>query len=152
MHTNTQQPNQYFSLEVNTDLEALGDVLSWFDRTSKPLLRGQYGWQCQLILVEGFTNAVRHAHHDLPKTTPIELEVDWSPDYLEIRILDWGQPFDLKAEIEQKSHDQEQPDDNIDALKEGGRGLIWIKKLTDQLNYVRMANQRNCLIMGKKLT
>ena len=87
---------------------------------------------------------MRHAHQNLPESTPIDLEVELYPGFLEMRIWDRGQPFDLKAKL--KKGEQE-----VNSLeKEGGRGLQFINKLTDELQYFNLPNHRNCLVMRKK--
>ncbi len=133
-----------YHLQVKTELEALKEVLQWFEGLVFPLVPQKIGWQCEVALVEAFTNAVRHAHQNLPKTTPIDLEVKLLPNFLEMRIWDRGQPFDLQAKLRKGEQ-------NVDSIeKEGGRGLQFIKKLTDELQYLNLPNHRNCLVMRKK--
>lgn len=64
-----------FQLQVKTELEANVKVSQWFQETIASQLPQQFYWECQLILHEAFTNVVRHAHQNLPPTTPIDLEV-----------------------------------------------------------------------------
>ncbi len=136
---------QHFHLRVKTELEALKDVLQWFETVIFPSLPQKTGWQCEVALVEGFTNAVRHAHYDLPTTTPIDLEVKLFNNFLEMRIWDRGKPFDLKAKLKAS------PDLSSSPLeKEGGRGLQFMKRLTDEMQYLNLPNRRNCLLMRKK--
>lgn len=142
----TNQAMQQFHLQVNTELEALKEVLQWFEGFVFPKIPQKTGWQCEVALVEAFTNAVRHAHHNLPESTPIDLEVELYPGFLEMRIWDRGQPFDLKAKLKKG----EQAVNSLD--KEGGRGLQFINKLTDELQYLNLPNHRNCLVMRKKYT
>jgi len=134
-----------YHLQVKTELEALKDVLHWFEGLVFPLLPQKTGWQCEVALVEAFTNAVRHAHQDLPKATPIDLEVKLLPNVLEMRIWDHGQSFDLQAKLRKGEKEAGLMD------REGGRGLQFIKKLTDELQYLNLPNERNCLVMRKKL-
>ncbi|MGB5711015.1 MAG: ATP-binding protein [Waterburya sp.] len=133
-----------YHLQVKTELEALKDVLQWFEGLVFPLVPQKVGWQCEVALVEAFTNAVRHAHQDLPQGTPIDLEVKLLPNFLEMRIWDQGQPFDIQAKL----YKSEQEAGLME--KEGGRGLQFIKKLTDELQYLNLPNHRNCLVMRKK--
>jgi serine/threonine-protein kinase RsbW len=42
--------------------------------------------QCKLAVSEAFTNAVRHAHKNLPRETPIELEITVVNEGLELKI------------------------------------------------------------------
>ena len=140
-------PNQdikQYHLRVRTELEALKEVLQWFESLVFPLVPRKMGWQCEVALVEAFTNAVRHAHQNLPKNTPIDLEVELLPNFLEMRIWDRGQPFDLKAKLLQGAKEVSSME------KEGGRGLQFINKLTDELEYLNLRNHRNCLVMRKK--
>ncbi|MDJ0569976.1 MAG: ATP-binding protein [Pleurocapsa sp. MO_192.B19] len=140
----TSEEIKQYHLQVKTELEALKEVLQWFEALVFPLVPQKMGWQCEVALVEAFTNAVRHAHQNLPKNTPIDLEVELLPNFLEMRIWDRGQPFDFQDKLlksEQDAHSVE---------KEGGRGLQFIKKLTDELQYLNLPNHRNCLVMRKK--
>ncbi len=139
----TNNIKQKFKLQVATKLEALQEVLQWYKELISPCLPQQTGWQCEVALVEAFTNAVRHAHQDLPTNTPIDLEVELYPNCLEMRVWDRGKPFDLKAQLQANR-------DNVTSLeKEGGRGLQFIKKLTDELQYLSNLDYRNCLVIKK---
>jgi serine/threonine-protein kinase RsbW len=131
------------SLQVNTDLNALVQVLTWFDQFHHPPLSEQIWLQGQLILAEGFTNAVRHAHKDLPSDTVIEIEATLFLQYLEIKIWDYGQPFDLAAVLSALPPE-------IDQNAEGGRGLHLMKKMANELSYLRIAPDRNCLRLVKQ--
>lgn len=144
--TNSDRPIKQSQLHVTTDLNALSDVLQWFENFKLAPLSCDVWWQCQTALAEGFTNAVRHAHKHLPQNTPIDLEVTIFVQSLEMRIWDRGQPFDLDAYLEEIS---KKP---IDPWKEGGMGLLLIKQLTDELHYTRTSNEGNCLVMKKRLS
>lgn len=135
-----------FRLQVKSELESLLIVLQWFEKIVKPLLPNPVGWQCQIALIEGFTNTVRHAHQDLPPTTPIDLEVNLFESWLEMRIWDWGNPFDLQAKLRSLC-----PTDHQSLEKEGGRGLYFMQQLTDELHYIRTPTHRNCLILRRRL-
>ena len=132
-----------YHLRVKTELKALKEVLQWFEGLVFPLVPQKMGWQCEVALVEAFTNAVRHAHQNLPETTPIDLEVELLPNFLEMRIWDQGQPFDIQAKLRKSEREASLME------KEGGRGLQFIKKLTDELQYLNLPNHRNCLVMRK---
>jgi len=51
---------------------------------------------------EAFTNAVRHAHKNLPRETLFELEITVFNERLEIKIWDWGEPFDFPAKLKEE--------------------------------------------------
>lgn len=92
-------PVEKISLEVNTELKFLSEVLKWFDGLQDLSIPDEVWLECQLALAEGFTNAVRHAHKYLPSETPIQLEVTVFKGRLEIRIWDCGKPFDFMAKL-----------------------------------------------------
>ena len=132
------------SLKLSSDLKALDQVLAQFDELYEPFISKKIWIQCQLALAEGFTNAVRHAHRDLPPETPVEVEIKLFPDYLELRIWDSGPPFDLEGKIQQLPP-------VVEHGATGGRGLPILDRIADQLTYRRTEDQRNCLYLFKKL-
>jgi serine/threonine-protein kinase RsbW len=128
--------------QVTSDLNALDGVLFQFNQIHQPSIPIQFWLQCQLALVEGFTNAVRHAHKGLAPNTPIEIKLTLCTESIEIRIWDCGQPFELEEPIEKAS--QKQND-----LANGGRGLQILVKIADRLRYFRTKDERNCLLIIK---
>ncbi|NJL90380.1 MAG: ATP-binding protein [Coleofasciculaceae cyanobacterium SM2_1_6] len=140
------KPIKESCLRVTTDLQALTEVLQWFDQFELPPLTADFLWQCRVVLTEGFTNAVRHAHSHLPVSTAIDLEMKLFPEYLEIKVWDQGEPFDWWGKLIAISQEDCDP-----LEKEGGRGLMFIKQLTDEVAYNRFADRRNCLIVRKKI-
>ncbi|MEG4275335.1 MULTISPECIES: ATP-binding protein [unclassified Microcoleus] len=142
-----KEPKAEWHLPVETDLNALTSVLEWLENIVLPVIPADFWWQCRLIINEGFTNAVRHAHQNLPSTTPIDIEVKVFADYLEIRIWDRGQPFNLEAKLHSIMQEQRDPLD-----REGERGLVFMYKLTDDLRYIRTDDGRNCLVMRKNIS
>jgi serine/threonine-protein kinase RsbW len=139
----SEQTKYKFHLQVDTKLDCLKDVLIWFESKVSPSLPQKEAWQCEVALAEAFTNAVRHAHEDLPASTPIDLEIELFPSFLEIKVCDCGKPFDLEAQL--LAHEE----DLNSVEKEGGRGLQFIKKLTDELQYLNLSDYRNCLVIRK---
>jgi serine/threonine-protein kinase RsbW len=92
-------PVQKIRLQVKTDLKALAQVLQWYEQLEDLPIPKKILEECKVALAEGFTNAVRHAHKNMPVETPIELEVAVFNNRLEMRIWDYGQAFDLKAKL-----------------------------------------------------
>lgn len=146
-----EQPLKRSRLQVKTDLYELAEVLQWLEQEiySISLLPRDQWWQYQTALAEGFTNAVRHAHEGLPPSTPIDIEVKVFPTYLEIEIWDYGPGFDLEATLKSR---YEKPNEDGTDYAEGGRGLIFMHQLTNELFYTRTAQERNCLVMRKKFS
>ena len=92
---------QHISLQVNTDLNALTRVLEWFEQLKDLSLPKEVWWKFQLALAEGFTNAVRHAHKNLPVETPVQLEIIVFNGRLELKVRDCGPYFDFDAKLKE---------------------------------------------------
>jgi serine/threonine-protein kinase RsbW len=109
--------------------------------------------QCNLVLVEVFTNVVSYAHEGLSEETPIDIElsIDDTEKSLELKIWDYGQPFDLQSEIERLAKEAQKNKDfeNIDDIPTGGRGLIIAKTIADDIRYENNVDGRNCFAMTK---
>lgn len=126
----------YFT--ASSRLEELATVQQWFQalinrfshlseppRFTPSFLSGEPFDQLNLALAEGFTNAVRHAHENLPSSTPILIECEIQPHQIEICIFDQGEPFDPDSLIEP------QPG----TLREGGYGWFLLRRLVDRVTY-----------------
>jgi serine/threonine-protein kinase RsbW len=130
-------------LKVKTSLDELSVVLSWFNQIYEKQLPRTVLIQCQTILAEAFTNAVRHAHRDKHLETPIEIAVYLHDNHLKIHVWDCGPEFNLEAHIKDSCS-------QIDAEAVGGRGIHLIARLSDGFSYQRIQDRRNCLQMIKK--
>ena len=135
-----------FQLTVETEILALEKILVWFETIAKPYLAPKVLWECKLAVSEGFTNTVLYAHQNLPPTIPIVINVNFYRTWVDIFIWNQGPFFDLKAKLaELQKH-------NSNPLElEGDRGLFFMYKLTDELDYIRVDQKRNCLKMKKYL-
>ncbi|MBD2532032.1 anti-sigma regulatory factor [Nostoc flagelliforme FACHB-838] len=130
-------------LRVNTDLKASPQVLSWFEQMNQPPIPDKkIWWQCQTLMMEGFTNIVEHAHRKLPIETPIEIEAVRLDKYIEIRIWSQGEPFDLERKLQQTSEFE-------DNEQERGRGLKIMSVIADKLSYEPTGDNRYCLFISK---
>ncbi|NEQ36533.1 MAG: ATP-binding protein [Okeania sp. SIO3I5] len=128
-------------LQVHSDLGENDKVLAWFEHLHQAPIPKTVWIQCELAVAEGFTNATRHAHKYLPRETPIDIEVTMYTDYLEIRIWDYGQPFDLKEWLKV----QPEPD----MFDPGGRGIRIMCAIADNISYTHTSDNRNCLFITK---
>ncbi|WP_372726712.1 ATP-binding protein [Nostoc sp. TCL26-01] len=130
-------------IKVNTDLTASPQVLSWFEQINQPPLSDQQiWWQCQTLLIEGFTNIVEHAHKNLPIETPIAIEAVRLDQSIEIRIWSQGAFFDLEQKLQQTSGFEENQ-------QERGRGLKIMSAIADKLSYQLTVDNRYCLFISK---
>ena len=131
-------------LQVPSRLDSLAEVLSWFAELAYPSIPQSIWLRCQLALAEGFTNAVRHAHQNLPPDDLfVEISVSVQQGEIIILIWDYGPSFNLIQKLEQLSAQ------TIDKNATGGRGLKLIKDIADELSYERTADHHNCLKIVK---
>lgn len=135
--------HQVSQITTRTDPAALQGVLIWFDQFAAAPIPRQLLLQCQLALIEGFTNAVRHAHKHLPADTPIQIQVEMSEQSIDIRIWDQGPGFDLQSTLEGALN-------NYSEVMTSGRGLKILDKVADQLTYYPHQSQGNCLHLHRQ--
>lgn len=137
-------------LQVKTDLTALEQVLEWFGQFKGEPIPTTVWMKCELALAEGFTNAVRYAHKGEPALL-IDLEIAIFAEWLEIRIWDFGAPFNLHQAVRERLLKElldRRTSDELD-LSEGGRGIKLMWKIADLLRYTRTSDDRNCLLILK---
>ena len=134
---------QKIKFEVPGDLQELDGLLLKFDRIHQNFIPCRDWLQCRLALAEGFTNAVRHAHKNIPKEIPIEVEVILKRSSIEIKIWDYGSAFDLQNFINRTAKKHR-------TWLSSGRGIPLLNKIADRLDYQRTKQQKNCLIIFKK--
>jgi serine/threonine-protein kinase RsbW len=146
--------SQIFTLQVHTNIYALNQVQQWFQNCQNVLRLPKPIWmQMNLVLVEMFTNVVRHAHELLPEDTPIDLELVYGNELLEIKIWDCGEYFDFEQMLQKRLLEAKNVRDyvNVDDIPTGGRGLVIAYQIMDDLNYEKVPDGRNCLRMQKRL-
>lgn len=143
---------QHYHIQVKSDIYALAKLQEWFHGFQKILPRPVW-MQCNLVLVEVFTNVVSYAHAEMPEDTPIDIDllIHSARRFLELRIWDYGQPFDLESEIDRltsESHTKQQFE-NVEDIPTGGRGLLIAKTIADDIRYEVAPDGRNCFVMTK---
>ncbi|MEG3842412.1 ATP-binding protein [Microcoleus sp. herbarium14] len=110
---------QQISLQVKTDVNALTLVLEWFEQLKDLSLPNEVWYQFQLALAEGFTNAVRHAHKNMPVETPVQLEITVFNGRLELKIWDGGPRFDFDAKLKEIiAADRRKPSLDLEVLND----------------------------------
>lgn len=130
-------------IHVNTDLNELSNVLDWFQGLNQASVSPEDWMQCQIALAEGFTNVVRHAHQSLPPQTIIEIDLNFYPNHVEMRIWDCGPPFSLMEHLDQYHA-------SVTDASSSGRGLMLLQKIANELDYRRVDETRNCLCLVKR--
>jgi serine/threonine-protein kinase RsbW len=79
-------------------LDQVPHLLDWLEAVRWAAIPEDVWVQTQTALVEGFTNAVRHAHAPLDAPPPVRVRLLGGPDGLLIEVEDAGAPFELRAE------------------------------------------------------
>ncbi len=142
-------------ISVRSDLDEIEAVLSWFGQLSDAAVPPELWMQAQLALVEGFTNAVRHAHADLDPPPPVQLSVQVSSQRFCVQILDQGAPFDFEAALAAVEQAMEARDHDPLA-REAHWGLVMLLKLRSAygwtINHRRIGEATNCLSLCHPLT
>jgi len=132
-------------LHVPSDLKFLTIVENWLLGALEVELQDQIEWTRQssrlrLVLVEAYSNVVRHAHREQPNL-PVLIRMELKDRDLQLEIWDHGQGFDLSTYL------PPEPDDR----QEGGYGWLILNRLMDRVEYRLQINGKNCLIMQTTL-
>jgi serine/threonine-protein kinase RsbW len=132
-------------LHIPSDLKFLTIVENWLLGSLEVELHDQVEWARQsnrlrLVLVEAYSNVVRHAHREQPNL-PVLIRMELKDRDLQLEIWDYGSGFDLSTYL------PPQPDDQ----QEGGYGWLILNRLMDRVEYRLQINGKNCLVMQTTL-
>jgi serine/threonine-protein kinase RsbW len=126
-------------LHIPSDLKFLTIVENWLLGSLEVAIGDHVDWPRQanrlrLVLVEAYSNVVRHAHKEQPNL-PVLIRLELHDRDIALEIWDQGQGFDLESYLE--------PSPN--ALQEGGYGWLILTRLMDRVEYQLQVNGFNCL-------
>lgn len=142
------EPVQFQNLQVNSSHSALPEVTNWFEQFKQRGIPEQIWLEANMALIESFTNAVRHAHQDLPDDTAITIEVFVGENTLTFQVWDEGEPYDFEAALAALDKLITQPDfDPLVREKQWG-GVIFLRLRQWHnwaITYERRDDFRNCL-------
>ncbi len=135
-------------LRVPSDLRFLGVAESWLLGSLELELKAYADWQRQasrlrLVLVEAYSNTVRHAHRGQPHL-PVRLCLEARAREVALEIWDRGRGYDFSQY--QAPAPSELPD--------GGYGWLILNRLMDRVEYrtqVEGWEGWNCLFLGVRL-
>lgn len=132
-------------LHVPSDLKFLTIVENWLLGALEVELQDQVEWARQssrlrLVLVEAYSNVVRHAHREQPNL-PVLIRMELKERDLQLEIWDHGQGFDLSTYL------PPEPDER----QEGGYGWLILNRLMDRVEYRLQIDGKNCLVMQTAL-
>jgi serine/threonine-protein kinase RsbW len=132
-------------LHVPSDLKFLSIVENWLLGSLEAEVGDHVDWPRQsnrlrLVLVEAYSNVVRHAHKDRPNL-PVLIRLELQEQDIALEIWDQGEGFDLSTYLEPSP----------EALQEGGYGWLILNRLMDQVEYRLQVDGLNCLKMQASL-
>jgi serine/threonine-protein kinase RsbW len=131
-------------LTVPSQLKFLSVVEHWLLESLRTEFGEQPNWpqienRLRLVVVEVYTNIVRHAHRGQPDL-PVLLRLDIHEGALALEIWDQGQGFRLDRYTA--------PDPQT--RQEGGYGWLILSRLMDRVEYqLQVQGQYNCLRLEK---
>ncbi|MGB3495438.1 MAG: anti-sigma regulatory factor [Elainellaceae cyanobacterium] len=132
-------------LHVPSDLRFLSIVEHWLLGSLKAELGNSVDWPRQesrlrLVLVEAYSNIVRHAHQNQPNL-PVLMRLELSGRDILIELWDCGKGYDLSTYLPPNPGD----------LQENGYGWLILNRLMDKVEYRLQVNGRNCLTLEASL-
>lgn len=135
-------PPQAFQLVIPSDLKLLPLARQFVETACRyfscdPCFAGAF----ELAAHEALQNIIRHAHQSRCNAT-LELQVAGFPDYLELRLIDDGEPFDVSSV----------PHLEPGELRIGGRGVFLMRRLVDEIISERREPRGNMLRLVKNFS
>ena len=140
-------------------LEATQHLLDWFDRHRPADLDPSLWIQAQTALVEGFTNAVRHAHGALMPPPPVTVTLNITATHLQLHITDHGAAFDITSAwtSDARAENDSRDGDGLPELpdQDSQWGLIMLGRLRRDfgwmIRYDHLPDGGNKLVMERAL-
>ncbi|MBP5975089.1 anti-sigma regulatory factor [Brasilonema sp. CT11] len=126
-------------LHVPSDLKFLTIVENWLVGCLEVQFKGSVDWSKQssrlrLVLVEAYSNVVRHAHKDQP-LLPVLIRLELKDQDIALEVWDHGKGFNLSDYSPPNPTDQQ----------EGGYGWLIMHRLMDNVEYQLQVEGGNCL-------
>ena len=126
-------------LHVPSDLKFLNIVEHWLLGCLQAELGESVDWSQQsnrlrLVLVEAYSNVVRHAHREEP-SLPVLIRLEHRDREIVLEVWDRGSGFDMSTYL---------PPSPVDK-QEGGYGWLIMNRLMDKVEYDLQVNGGNCL-------
>jgi serine/threonine-protein kinase RsbW len=126
-------------LHVPSDLKFLTIVENWLLGCLEVQLGESVDWSRQsnrlrLVLVEAYSNVVRHAHKE-QANLPVLIRLELKDRDIALEIWDRGEGFDMSEYFPPSPTDKQ----------EGGYGWLIMNRLMDKVEYQLQVNGGNCL-------
>ena len=133
-------------LTVPSDLRFMEVVEHWLLESLQLELDTEIDWnqvekRLRLVVVEVYSNIVRHAHNDKPEL-PVLIRIEMKDSNLSLEVWDEGEGFNIDDYAAPKPGD----------FQEGGYGWLILHRIMDRVEYqLQVGGDRNCLKLEKDL-
>jgi serine/threonine-protein kinase RsbW len=132
-------------LRIPSDLQFLSIVENWLLGSLEVAVGDRVDWprlsnRLRLVLVEAYSNVVRHAHKDQPNI-PVLIRLELQGKDIALEIWDQGEGFDLTSYLEPTP----------ESMQEGGYGWLILNRLMDRVEYSLQVDGLNCLKLEASL-
>ena len=133
-------------LIVPSDLKFMSVVEYWLLESLQLEIGQQVDWtqvekRLRLVVVEVYSNIVRHAHQQKPEL-PVLIKIELENNNLSLEVWDEGEGFNID--------DYAAPSPND--FQEGGYGWLILHRIMDRVEYqLQVGGDRNCLKLEKNL-
>ncbi|MGD1897427.1 MAG: ATP-binding protein [Phormidesmis sp.] len=133
-------------LSVPSDLKFMEVVEHWLLESLQLEVDQDIDWaqvekRLRLVVVEVYSNIVRHAHNEQPEL-PVLIRIELEDNNLSLEVWDQGEGFKLD------SYSAPSPSD----FQEGGYGWLILHRIMDRVEYqLHVGGDRNCLKLEKDL-
>lgn len=133
-------------LTVPSDLKFMEVVEHWLLESLQLEVDGEIDWsqvekRLRLVVVEVYSNIVRHAHNEKPEL-PVLIRIELDNNNLSLEVWDQGKGFQLDDYAAPSPAD----------FQEGGYGWLILHRIMDRVEYqLHVGGDRNCLKLEKDL-
>ncbi len=133
-------------LTVPSDLRFMAIVEHWLLESLQLEIDAEIDWsqvekRLRLVVVEVYSNVVRHAHNEKPDL-PVLIRIEMTNNNLSLEVWDQGEGFNIQE------YAAPEPGD----FQEGGYGWLILHRIMDRVEYqLQVGGDRNCLKLEKDL-
>ncbi len=132
-------------IQTNCTLAAVRKIAIVFEETLRYLVPPEYVASVQLAVAEACTNLVQHGSIGR-ESSPLFARLELVERTVRVTLIDEGESFDLRrCERQPLVHDD--PND----VPTGGRGVLLINDLMDQVEY-EIRGRKNVMTLTKTVT
>jgi serine/threonine-protein kinase RsbW len=120
--------DQLYQLTLQSTYEEAESIPEFVeDLQKKTDLEEDTSGKLMLLLSEAVTNAIVHGNNEDP-TKKVEVEIKIKPDSIVTTVEDEGDGYDPDKESDNPLNEE-------NLLKEGGRGIFLIEEISDEIEY-----------------